>query len=128
MLGPLDHIAIKVKDLEALARAFADIGVPTEEVVECPEVGMRILFLGKGRSKIEFLQVTSPDSPIAGEEDGPHHLGLEVEDIEESYHWMEKDPRFEPLGQICQGAKARIFFFRILEEKTLFECVEKGRG
>ena len=83
---PLDHIAVAVFDLDEATERYAklsNISIIAEEVVESQKVKVR--FLQQADHKIELLQATGPDSPVArflkkrGE--GIHHLAFRVEDI-----------------------------------------------
>ncbi len=85
-LGPIDHVGIAVKDLDAsLAFYCGALGLapPVIEVVEDQMVRTAIFFDGTGR--VELLEATSPESPVAkfiekrGE--GIHHLALRVDDV-----------------------------------------------
>lgn len=82
----IEHLGIAVKDLqvaETLYSKLLNTSPYKEEFVESEHV--RTLFFQMGDSKIELLQATSPESPIArfiekrGE--GIHHIAFEVEDI-----------------------------------------------
>ncbi|MEJ8544970.1 methylmalonyl-CoA epimerase [Brevibacillus borstelensis] len=82
------HIGIAVKNLEAALPFYIQhLGLTLlgTETVESEQV--RVAFLGIGGSRIELLEPTSADSPIAkfidkrGE--GIHHIALDVEDVEE---------------------------------------------
>ncbi len=82
----LEHIGIAVKDLEKSNALFALLlGSPhyKTETVESEHVATS--FFKTGASKVELLEATSPDSPIAkyiekrGE--GIHHIAFEVADI-----------------------------------------------
>ena len=82
----LEHIGIAVRDLEKSNALFALLlGTPhyKTETVESEHVSTS--FFKTGDSKVELLEATSPDSPIAkyiekrGE--GIHHLAFEVADI-----------------------------------------------
>jgi len=87
MLTKINHIGIAVLSLEEalpfyrdkLSMAFAGI----EEVVEQK---VRVAMLQVGESKIELLEPTSADSPVAKfiEKNGAgvHHIAYEVTDIE----------------------------------------------
>jgi len=87
MLTKINHIGIAVKSLDDslpfyrdnLGMAFAGIEVVSEQKV-------RVAMLQVGESKIELLEPTSDDSPVARfiEKNGPgiHHLAFEVEDLE----------------------------------------------
>ena len=82
----LEHIGIAVKSLqesEALFEKLLNTACYKREIVEDQKVTTS--FFKSGESKIELLEATSADSPIAkflekrGE--GFHHVAFEVEDI-----------------------------------------------
>jgi methylmalonyl-CoA/ethylmalonyl-CoA epimerase len=86
MLTNVEHIGIAVKSLEASDRLFGVLfnQVPYKrEVVESE--GVSTSFFQINQTKIELLEATRADSPIAtflekrGE--GIHHLAFEVDDI-----------------------------------------------
>lgn len=84
----LEHIGIAVKNLEESNALFARLlGKPHYKVEEVASEGVRTSFFEVGGVKIELLEATRPDSPIAkfiekrGE--GIHHLAFEVEPIED---------------------------------------------
>ena len=83
----IDHVGIAVNSLESAIPRWAAIlgGPPTgDEVV--PSEKVRVAFFGTGDGRIELLEPTAPDSPIArhlerrGE--GIHHVCLSVNDLE----------------------------------------------
>ena len=83
----LDHIGIAVADLGASLAFFRDglgLEVPGSEEVSSQRV--RAHFLHAGRSSLELLEATAPDSPIAkylGKRGpGLHHITLRVDDIQ----------------------------------------------
>ena len=85
-MNKIEHIGIAVKDLKESNRIFEDIlGVSPykEEVVESE--GVITSFFAVGESKIELLQATNNDSPIAKfiekKGEGVHHLAFAVDDI-----------------------------------------------
>ncbi len=82
----IEHIGIAVKDLEKSNALFeALLGAPPYKTETVPSEGVTTSFFRTGESKVELLEATSPDSPIArflqkrGE--GIHHVAFEVEDI-----------------------------------------------
>jgi len=82
----LDHIGIAVESL-ASGRAFYDalgLGEMTTEVVESEKVKVGFFELANN-ARLELLEPTSPDSPIAKHlaKRGPgiHHICLKVQDI-----------------------------------------------
>lgn len=84
----IDHIGIAVESLEQGRAFYEAIGLEMEALEEVPEQKVRVGFFGVGDTRLELLEPTSPDSPIARhlERRGPglHHLCFEVEDIEAS--------------------------------------------
>ena len=83
----IEHIGIAVKDLEASNTLYEKLlGVSHYKIEDVATEGVKTSFFKVGESKIELLQATSPNSPIAkfiakrGE--GVHHLAFDVEDID----------------------------------------------
>lgn len=82
----IHHIGIAVESLRAAAPAFERLlGRPpdSEEVVENQKVRVAVFRLGE--SRIELLEATSPESPVARflsqRGQGVHHVALEVENL-----------------------------------------------
>ncbi len=82
----IHHLGIAVSSLQAAVPVFERLlGHPPhpEEIVRDQKV--RVSVFDAGESRIELLEATSPDSPIARfiEKRGPglHHLTLEVPDL-----------------------------------------------
>lgn len=87
MLTKINHIGIAVNSLDETIPFYRDtLGMAFKGIEEVAEQKVKVAFLAIGESKIELLEPTSPDSPIAKflEKSGPgiHHLAYEVEDIE----------------------------------------------
>lgn len=89
MTRKINHIGIAVKNLENAIPFYRDqLGMNFEGTEEVSEQKVRVAFLQVGESRIELLEPTSPDSPVAkyleknGE--GIHHLAYQVDDIEET--------------------------------------------
>lgn len=85
-MNKLEHIGIAVKNLEESNVLFAKLlGKPHYKVEEVESEGVRTSFFEVGGIKIELLEATRPDSPIAkfiekrGE--GIHHLAFDVDPI-----------------------------------------------
>jgi len=82
----LEHIGIAVKDLNVANALFARLlGKPHYKIEEVESEGVRTAFFEIGGVKIELLEATRPDSPIAKfiekKGEGLHHLAFEVDDI-----------------------------------------------
>jgi methylmalonyl-CoA/ethylmalonyl-CoA epimerase len=85
----LEHIGIAVKNLDKANLLFAKLLGRTHYKIEAVETeGVRTSFFDVGGIKIELLEATRADSPIAkfiekrGE--GLHHLAFEVTDLKQA--------------------------------------------
>jgi methylmalonyl-CoA epimerase len=86
MKAVLDHVGIAVKDLSAALAFYRDaLGLEIEASEEVASQRVRAHFVSVGESKLELLEATEPDSPIAkyiGKRGpGLHHITLRVEDL-----------------------------------------------
>jgi len=84
----ISHIGIAVTSIDEALPFYTEVlGLEFEgtEVVE--EQKVKVAFLAIGESRIELLEPTAPDSPVAKflEKNGPgiHHLAYQVEGLEE---------------------------------------------
>jgi methylmalonyl-CoA/ethylmalonyl-CoA epimerase len=87
MLRKIEHLGIAVKSIEDTLKTFETLlGTTCYKIEEVPSEGVKTAFLHIGESKIELLEATNPDSPIAKFLDkkggGVHHIAFDVEDIE----------------------------------------------
>ena len=87
MLTKINHIGIAVKSLEETIPFYRDsLGMTLTGTEEVASQKVRVAFLTIGESKIELLEPTSDDSPVAKflEKNGPgvHHVAYGVEDLE----------------------------------------------
>jgi methylmalonyl-CoA epimerase len=86
MKAVLDHIGIAVKDLERALAFYRDaLGLEIEAPEEVVAQRVRAHFVPVGESKLELLEATAADSPIAKYIEkrgaGLHHITLRVDDI-----------------------------------------------
>lgn len=82
----IEHIGIAVKDLQRSNSLFEKLlGVPAYKEEEVESEGVKTSFFMNGPNKIELLEATNPDSPIAKfiekKGEGIHHIAFDVEDI-----------------------------------------------
>jgi methylmalonyl-CoA/ethylmalonyl-CoA epimerase len=87
MLQKINHIGIAVQSIDETLPFYRDqLGMAFRGAEEVAEQKVRVAMLEIGESKIELLEPTAADSPVAKflEKNGPgiHHLAYEVEDIE----------------------------------------------
>jgi methylmalonyl-CoA/ethylmalonyl-CoA epimerase len=87
MLEKINHIGIAVQSLADAIPFYRDnLGMAFMGTEEVTEQKVSVAFFQIGESKIELLEPTAEDSPVAKfiEKNGPgiHHIAYEVEDIE----------------------------------------------
>ena len=83
----LDHIGIAVNDLEKALGFYRDgLGLDIDVTEDVPSQAVRAHFVETGNAKLELLEATSPESPIARSIErrgaGLHHITLAVDDLE----------------------------------------------
>lgn len=85
-MNKIEHIGIAVRDLEGSNALFEKLmGAPHYKIEEVLSEGVRTSFFESGPNKIELLEATNENSPIAkfiekrGE--GIHHIAFAVSDI-----------------------------------------------
>ena len=87
MFKGLSHVAIAVPDLEkAIERLAATYGLTAGKIYENQEQGVRLAYVELGNSRIELIQPTRSEGPIAAFIDkhpagGLHHVSLYVADV-----------------------------------------------
>ena len=85
MIGKIDHIGIAGASIDEARRFYEALGLTVEHVEEVPQEKVRVAMLRCGESRIELLEPTAPDSPIAKflDKRGPgiHHLCLGSDDV-----------------------------------------------
>ena len=112
----IEHIGIAVADLEKSNELFTRLlGKPhfKTEIVEGE--GVETSFFQVGETKVELLQATRPDSPIAKyldrKSEGVHHIAFDVEDIHAEAIRL-KEAGFEILNETPkQGADNKLVVF-----------------
>ena len=92
----LEHIGIAVKNLEESNKVFARLlGVEHYKIEEVASEGVRTSFFKLGNVKIELLEATRPDSPIAKfiekKGEGIHHLAFETKNVNDDLKRYEAD-------------------------------------
>lgn len=83
----VEHLGIAVKELAASVPLFEQLlNTPCYKTEEVASEGVNTAFFQAGESKIELLEATKADSPIAKyiakKGEGIHHIAFEVENIE----------------------------------------------
>jgi methylmalonyl-CoA/ethylmalonyl-CoA epimerase len=85
----IEHIGIAVCNLKESIRFYEDVmGLECYKTEDIPDQKLRTAFFMAGETKIELLESSDPDGPVAkfiekrGE--GIHHIAFAVRDIESS--------------------------------------------
>lgn len=87
MIRKIEHLGIAVDSLEESIPVYeALLGTKCYKTEAVISEGVKTAFLAVGESKIELLEATNEDSPIAKflskKGKGFHHIAFDVEDIE----------------------------------------------
>jgi methylmalonyl-CoA epimerase len=114
-MSSIDHLGIAVKSLAAAKKFYELLGMKVlgEEVVEHEKV--RVAMVPAGESRIELLEATADDSPIAkfiarrGE--GLHHLAVSVEDLSATVEQLKKSGTRLISDEIKVGAGGHLYVF-----------------
>lgn len=82
----IEHIGIAVKNIEESNILFEKLfGNPPYKQEEVVSEGVKTSFFMNGPNKIELLEATTPESPIAKflekKGEGIHHIAFDVKDI-----------------------------------------------
>ena len=85
-MNKIEHIGIAVNSLETSNLLFEKLlGTPPYKSEEVASEGVKTSFFLSGPNKIELLEATNPDSPIAKflekKGEGIHHIAFDVTDI-----------------------------------------------
>lgn len=86
MFKKVEHIGIAIKNLDESQELFERLfGKEAYKVEAVESEGVKTLFFQLGETKIELLEASRPDSPIAKfiekKGEGIHHIAYDVEDI-----------------------------------------------
>lgn len=91
----IEHIGIAVKNLDEAVKYYEEVmELECYNIEEVADQRVRTAFFRVGEIKIELLESTSPDGPVAKfiekKGEGVHHLAFAVKGIEESLQHAEK--------------------------------------
>jgi methylmalonyl-CoA/ethylmalonyl-CoA epimerase len=92
----IEHLGIAVKSLENSNKLFESLfGKAPYKLEKVESEGVSTSFFMMGESKIELLEATNPDSPIAKfiekKGEGIHHIAFEVKDIHSEMERLQKE-------------------------------------
>ena len=102
----VEHIGIAVRSLQEANKVYENLlGVPPYKTEVVESEGVSTSFFQCGETKIELLEATRPDSPIAKfikkKGEGIHHIAYGVQDIKqemtrlktEGYRLLNEEPK-----------------------------------
>jgi len=83
----IEHIGIAVKSIDSYIKMYESLlNTPCYKMEEVESEGVKTAFYRVGPNKIELLEATKPDSPIAKfiekKGEGIHHIAYAVADID----------------------------------------------
>lgn len=87
MIESIHHIGIAVDNLDDAVRVYRDqLGLRFDSIEEVPSERVRVAVLFAGETRIELLEPTGDDSPIAKSiakrGTGVHHIAFQVSDAQ----------------------------------------------
>lgn len=112
----IEHLGIAVRNLEKSNLLFKKLlGKELYKVEEVEGEGVNTSFFLLGDTKIELLEASKPDSPIARfidkKSEGVHHIAIDVEDIHREVKRL-KEEGFEILNEVPkEGADNKLIVF-----------------
>ncbi|RED50711.1 methylmalonyl-CoA epimerase [Seonamhaeicola aphaedonensis] len=115
-MNKIEHIGIAVKDIAVSNELFSKLfGEPSYKTETVESEGVKTSFFKVGANKIELLEATKIDSPIARfidkKGEGIHHIAFDVDDIEAEINRL-KDQDFEVLNEVSKkGADNKLVAF-----------------
>jgi len=131
MTRKINHIGIAVNNIQDFVTLYRDVlglKYSGEEIVE--EQKVKVAFFDIGDSRIELLEPTSPDSPVAkfiekrGE--GMHHISMSSDNVEKDIEAM-KNKGIKMIDETPRNGAhgTKIAFIHPKETKVLIELTEE---
>lgn len=95
-MNKIEHIGIAVKNLKESNLLFTKLfGEPNYKIEAVESEGVKTSFFKVGEHKIELLEATNKDSPIAKfldkKGEGIHHIAFDVDDINSEISRLKKE-------------------------------------
>ena len=113
MIKKIEHLGIAVQNIEESNALFAKLlNIPPYKMEVVEREGVMTSFFQVGESKVELLQATNEESPIARylekNKQGIHHIAFDVDDIHaemerlvnEGFVLLSQDPKPGADGKI----------------------------
>lgn len=115
-MNKIEHIGIAVKSLKDSNKLFAKLlGEEHYKTEEVKTEGVKTSFFKVGENKIELLEATNEESPIAKfinkKGEGIHHIAFDVDDIEAEIKRLEKEDFIVLNKEPKKGADNKLVVF-----------------
>ena len=97
MITGLNHVSIVVPDIETAARRLRETyGLVVGPRMLNADQGVRLAYVELGAARIELIEPSRPDSPVAkflerNPKGGIHHFCLGVDDVEDAVRGLTQD-------------------------------------
>ncbi len=84
----VDHVVIRVKDLETAIEDYKKLGMELSDTAETPGIGKQAFFRFPNNTFIELVAPSSPDSAVAksleSRGEGVHCVAFAVDDVKQT--------------------------------------------
>jgi methylmalonyl-CoA/ethylmalonyl-CoA epimerase len=134
MIEKVSHIGIAVNSIDEAVKLYTEcLGLEVAAIENVPDQKVRAAVIPVGNCRIELLESTDPEGPIAkhikARGEGLHHVALEVKDIEGALTRMEEKGVFlvDKKPRIGAGG-AKIAFLHPKATRALIELVQPAEG
>lgn len=135
MIKKIEHLGIAVNSIDESVKTFETLlQSPCYKIEEVESEGVKTAFLQIGESKIELLEATNAESPIAKflekKGRGIHHIAFDTDDIDADLKRLENEG-FELIHKSPKdGADGKIIAFlhpKSTEGILVELCQDKGK-
>jgi methylmalonyl-CoA/ethylmalonyl-CoA epimerase len=115
-MNKIEHIGIAVRDLEAAKHTFSQLlGTESYKEETVASEGVTTAFFKVGEVKIELLQATTEDSPIAKfidkKGEGIHHIAFDVDTVNKKASALDDDGFLVLNESAKEGADGKLINF-----------------
>lgn len=135
MLTKIDHLGIAVRSLAEGLALYRDIlGLEVKGIEEVPAQKVRVAFLPLGETKVELLESTDPEGPIArfiaSKGPGLQHIAFRVDDIEKALARLKARgvPLIDETPRLGAGGARIAFLHPKGTQGLLIELCERQEG
>jgi methylmalonyl-CoA epimerase len=130
MIEKVNHIGIAVKSIEEASKLYTEVlGLKIKEIEIVADQKVKIAIIPVGDTRIELLESTDPEGPIAkhiaARGEGLHHVALQVDDIRATLEALQKKevPLIDKTPRMG-GGHCQIAFLHPKATKALIEITQ----